>query len=208
MGHEADQAVERNDSVDQPELFQTEPDLIALYSPVMGSGKSEVAKVLVEEYGFTLVKFAGCLKEMTRVFLGYIGFDPEEMIEGSLKEEPIPGWGDLTPRYLMQTLGTEWGREVINKDLWIKVAHAQITSLRSRGHPVVIDDMRFPNELALIKQLGGQTVRIIRPGADYTGMTKHSSEMALSSEVLDFVIYNDGTLDQLRSKVRASMGYL
>lgn len=199
--------MERNDSVDQPELFQTEPDLIALYSPVMGSGKSEVAKVLVEEYGFTLVKFAGCLKEMTRVFLGYIGFDPEEMVEGSLKEEPIPGWGELTPRRLMQTLGTEWGRNHIHQDLWIKVAHDQIKSLRSRGLPVVVDDMRFPNELGLIKQMGGDAIKVIRPDITLLDSRSHESEAGLHAYDFDFHLFNDGTLDQLRSKVRASMGY-
>jgi putative protein kinase ArgK-like GTPase of G3E family len=71
---------------------------------LMGSGKSLAAQEL-ERIGFTRTRFAGSLKDMMRV----LGLTEEE-IEGNLKETACALLGGKTPRYAMQTIGTEWGR--------------------------------------------------------------------------------------------------
>jgi len=183
------------------------PDLIGIYSPVMGSGKSEVAKVLIEEHGYKLVKFAGCLKDMTRVFLDHLGFEPEaveRMVEGDLKEEVIgPLRGAITTRRLLQTLGTEWGREQIHSHLWVDVVKARIENLLSKGHNVVVDDMRFLNEIELIRSLGGRTLKVTRPSASNT-TNSHPSEGALDGlEVFDYWLLNKGSLEDLKHMTRS-----
>lgn len=134
-----------------------------------GSGKSTAAKHLVERHGFTLVKFAGPLKQMMRC-LG-VG---EREIEGDLKEVPCAVLGGKTPRHAMQTLGTEWGRNLIHSNLWVNVAMASAEAVLDQGGRVVIDDCRFPNEAVAVEEHGGFVVRIERPSVE--PVNAHESE--------------------------------
>ena len=176
-----------------------EVKLIALYSPVMGSGKTEIANRLVEEHGFSLVKFAGPLKTMARGLFTGMGLDDktiDRMIEGDLKETAIPGLRDATPRHIMQTLGTEWGREVIQSDLWVKVAMKRAGSIIQMGGRVVIDDLRFGNEFIAVQDFPqAMTVRVHRP--DAVAYAKHPSEGLLEGYDFNAVIINDEDLDML-----------
>jgi hypothetical protein len=63
----------------------------------------------------------------------------------------------------------------------------------------VIDDVRFPNEAAMIRELGGELWRIERPGIAYDG--DHESEGGLEDITPDRVIVNDGSIDQLLEKI-------
>lgn len=131
-----------------------------------GSGKSTAARYLVRNYGFERIRFAGPLKDMMRA----LGLSEEE-VDGGLKEQPCELLGGKTPRFAMQTLGTEWGRELIAPDLW-----TQAWIKQAERHPfVVCDDVRFPNEQKLIRELGGTLIRIDAevPGA---APVQHASE--------------------------------
>lgn len=122
-----------------------------------GSGK-DTAAVLLLEQGFENVKFAGALKGMIRTLLAYQGADEEtieRMIEGDLKEVPTDYLGGKTPRFAMQTLGTEWGRDLIGTDFWIGT-----TMRRAEGKRAVITDVRFPNEAAAIEAAGGTLIGV------------------------------------------------
>ncbi|GGD97982.1 deoxynucleotide monophosphate kinase family protein [Rhizobium anhuiense] len=178
----------------------TKGKLIALYSDAAGSGKSEVAGTLVR-HGYRSVKFAGPLKNMARGLLSSMGFDGvtvERMIEGDLKEAVIPGFKTVTPRQIMQTLGTDWGREAIDQDLWTKVAASKIEGLRDKGIDVVVDDLRFPNEYDLIASLDGTLVRVVR--ADPSREAGGAYEGKLSGHFFHHTILNNGTLRELYSK--------
>lgn len=164
-----------------------------------GSGKSEVARVLMREAGFDRVKFADPLKNMLRTMLRDIGHtaeDVERYIEGDLKEKEVDGVG-VTARRLMVTLGTEWGRECIAKDLWIRLWSARAAMFRN----VVADDVRFPNEVDAIRERGGEIWQVVRPNVG-RGDGAHVSEM-LEVEA-DRVIHNDGSLGLLRQRVRTA----
>jgi hypothetical protein len=174
--------------------------IIGLYSSAAQSGKSTVANVLVQEGGYEVVKFAGPLKDMARGLLRSMGMAPatvERMVEGDLKEAVIPGFETVTPRKIMQTLGTDWGREAMDRDLWLKVAASNIERLRAEGHPVVVDDVRFPNEMAMIRHLGGIVVKVFRPGVKLVGESRY--EGLLESSTFDVIVVNVGTLEQLRN---------
>lgn len=178
--------------------------LVALYSSMAGSGKSEVANVLMREFGFEPVKFAGPLKAMARGLFDGMGFDAHEierMLEGDLKEVVIPGFATVTPRRVMQTLGTDWGREAIDQDLWIKVARTKIEGLLARGVSVVVDDLRFPNELLFVRAMRGVAVRIVRPDPSRDGGSSRY-EGLLDNADFDFVLDNDGSLGTLKGKAR------
>lgn len=161
------------------------PVCIALCSPVMQSGKSTVATHLRENHGFALVKFASGLKSMTRALLDSLGYKEHEIdrfVEGGDREYVLPEIG-VSTRRIMQTLGTEWGRHCIDENLWAKIAQARIKTLLSHGVSVVIDDMRFMNEMDHVLQIGGVCYRIIRPDAPSAPATslKHASEGELDN---------------------------
>jgi hypothetical protein len=141
---------------------------IVAFTGLAGSGKSTAAAYLVERHGFQRVRFAGPLKAMM-VALGCT----HEQIDGSEKETPCDLLGGKTPRHAMQTLGTEWGRNLITPDLWIRAWQNAVAKVPA-GVPVVVDDCRFPNEAEAVRFAGGVIVRIERPGAGTASV--HASE--------------------------------
>jgi hypothetical protein len=163
-----------------------------------GSGKSTAAQHLVEKHGFTLVKFAGPLKQMMRC----LGLGDRE-IEGELKEEPHPLLSGKTPRYAMQTLGTEWGRDLIGFGLWVDVAMASAATVIDQGGRVVIDDCRFPNEAAAIKDAGGTVVNIRRPGVG--PVNGHASEQL---PPYDLEVFNTRSVEQFEEALWFALSWL
>lgn len=161
--------------------------MIIGFSGPAGAGKSTAAKILVEQRGFRLVKFAGPLKAMMRA----MGLD-DDHIEGALKETVHPVLG-CTPRHAMQTLGTEWGRQCIDPELWVNLARAAICADQVN---VVLDDVRFENEAAMIRSLGGVIIEI-RPKV-MTHFMNHVSEAGVRP---DLIIYNDGSISDLAASV-------
>lgn len=144
------------------------PRIIVAFTGLAGSGKSTAALHLVNERGFARVRFAGPLKAM----MAALGLAPSE-IEGDRKELPCDLLGGKSPRYAMQTLGTEWGRYTIGRDLWVNAWRAAVDKLPA-GVPVVVDDCRFPNEAEAVRAAGGILVRINRPCAGIA--STHESE--------------------------------
>ena len=72
-----------------------------------------------------------------------------------------------------------------------------------RTGPVVVTDVRFPNEADLIDEFGGHTVRVLRPSAEVDDT--HPSETALDHYPVDLTIENVGTLEDLQAKARDLM---
>lgn len=166
--------------------------LIGLYSHAPGSGKSTVAKML-DSVTFS---FADTLRNFVARTLTSLGHDGFDLVRNH-KEEKILGIG-VTPRQMMQTLGTEWGRACVHPELWVMIAEFESKNwLRSVN--VTFDDVRFPNEADMIRRLGGELWLVDRPGVVYEG--SHASEGALIDVLPDSVINNSGDLEQLREVV-------
>lgn len=180
------------------------PRVIGLYSPAPQSGKTAVAYAL-QQHGYISVSFAGPLKRMCGIFLSSAGYG-HERIEHMLfeeKEQKIPEFG-VTPRHLMQTLGTEWGRECIHPNVWVEVWKSSVIKWLDGGLNVVVDDMRFPNEWDVVKEMGGECWYITRPRANrYT--TTHASEGALNQHGFDRRLINDGDLPDLYNQVATEL---
>ena len=170
------------------------PCLIGLYSPAPGCGKTTVANMLPEH---RRVSFAATLKRTASNMLDELGL-PGFYYVYTDKESIIPELG-VSARHMMQTLGTEWGRACIHPDFWVMIACAKTQRIMADGGSVVIDDVRFPNEAAMIRDLGGELWRIDRPGVSYDG--DHSSEGGLEDITPDRVIVNNGTIAQLKEKI-------
>jgi len=91
--------------------------LIGLTGPA-GSGKDTVARLLCEQHGFVQMAFADPLRAMLKAGLG---LTDEELHRRDLKEAPLE-WLGKSPRQLLQTLGTEWGRQHVHPHLWLELA--------------------------------------------------------------------------------------
>lgn len=179
------------------------PRLVCFTGP-MGSGKSSAAAALVLQ-GWELVKFASPLKKMLRVLYLSAGLTAEEVedrIEGNRKDRPDVLLGGRTPRHAMQSLGTEWGREMIDPDLWAAVWAGRVSKALERGRRVVCDDLRFPNELSAARFVDPDAVIV-----ELTGRRRHvEAAAAHASEngvLADWHLLNTGTETELRERVRA-----
>ena len=156
------------------------------------SGKDTVANFIVAAIGGYRYSFADPIRAM----LTPLGVDMSDPYWQARKEEPIPALG-VSPRRMMQTLGTEWGRQLINPDLWLIMAHQR---LLQNGPGMVISDVRFDNEAAWIRKHGGRIIHVIRP--DTKAVEAHASEDGIEMQDTDARLFNSGTLEELQLSVR------
>lgn len=181
------------------------PLVLGLYSPVPGSGKSTFAQALLED-GFVRVPFAGTLKAMARLLLEAIGYGPELVDEllSVRKEVPLDALDGVTTRHLLQTLGTEWGRQLIHPEVWLRCWQGQVERHLAAGVSVVADDVRFANEAQAIEEMpGGVMVRIRRPtGPIDAAVLAHASEGALDDWRFTADIWNGGQISDLMLQAR------
>jgi hypothetical protein len=172
--------------------------IIGLYSPAPQSGKTFAATALAHQ-GFQPISFAEPLKQMAVVFLESFGYREDEALKLVWvdKHKYLPELG-CTARWLLQTIGTEWGRQKIADDVWIRCWQARV----ERHDKVVTDDVRFLNEAEAIKAAGGEMWKVVRRSAVHDG--SHESEGALDNwDGFDAVIDNDGSLEDFRRKIDA-----
>lgn len=162
---------------------------IIAFTGLKGSGKDTAAQVFIER-GYEHLKFADGLKGMLTALLRYRGATEDEvlrMLDGDMKEKPTPFLDYRTPRHAMQTLGTEWGRALMDVDFWAKA-----TIQRAHSFPnVVISDVRFENEVAAVARAGGRIYRIVRKSGHSSAVDLHSSEAHIPYLPVDREIVND-----------------
>lgn len=156
------------------------------------SGKDTVANFIVAAIGGYRYGFA----DPVRAMLVPLGVDMSDPYWQARKEEPIPALG-VSPRRMMQTLGTEWGRQLINPNLWLIMAHQR---LLQNGPGMIISDVRFDNEAAWIRKHGGRIIHVIRP--DTKAVEAHASEDGIEMQDTDARLFNNGTLEELQLSVR------
>ena len=172
------------------------------------AGKDTVAATLVRDFGFTRVAFADALKEVA------LGLDP---IVQLTRVEP---YGDRAVRLseIVEARGWELAKETaevrrtiqrlgvaarsVDPDLWLRVGVDTILRQRDSG-PVVVTDVRFPNEAEAIRGLDGLLFRVVRPG---TGIgDTHESEVALDHLTPDLTLANDAGVTELQTRVAEAM---
>lgn len=146
------------------------PIAIIAFTGPAGSGKDTAGRYLIDNYGFKKLSFAKGLKDMLAV-LGYP--DPASAAD---KEAIIPELG-VSWRHLAQTLGTEWGRQQVHPDLWVIIAEQVI---RKEAGAFVITDLRFENEAAMVRRLGGVIGFLTGRAYEMPDTTaKHASEAGI-----------------------------
>lgn len=154
-------------------------------------GKTTAAEYLVNENGFERMSFAGPLKEAAKLMFNLT----DEQVYGSEKEVVDYRW-NLTPRQILQQLGTEVGRQFDN-EIWVKNMQSRLRN----AERVVIDDCRFLNESQAIRDAGGMVVGIQRPGLS---VDNHPSELEMAENwntMIDAEINNSGSLYELYAMI-------
>lgn len=170
-------------------------------SPLIGitgkarAGKDTVASFIVAAQGGYRYAFADPMRSMLRC----VGIDLDDPYWQDRKEEIIPALG-VSPRRMMQTLGTDWGRELINPDFWIIMASQR---LLLNGPGMVISDVRFENEAEWVRKHGGRVIHVVRPTAD--AVEAHVSESGIKVDALDIQLFNTGTREELQDSVRSML---
>lgn len=155
------------------------------------SGKDTLAWLLSSALNVEVHSFAAPIRQFVAGLLGWTLDELEDR-----KEAPVQWLDGVTPRQMMQSLGTEWGRQMVHPELWLRSLAARLPE----GGAVVCD-VRFDNEAEAIRKLGGVVIRLSRPG---TGQgDDHASERPVSDHLVDFEIANDGTAVQLMEKAMA-----
>lgn len=116
------------------------------------------------------------------------------------------GAKDESGRSLLQHVGTDVIREK-DPDYWVRFIVQMIQWFGERWDYVIVPDCRFPNEIAMFKENGFDTIHIrIHRESDASGLTEnqktHASETSLDDAEFDFCIDNNGSLHQLDMKIR------
>ncbi len=181
--------------------------IIALHGRA-GAGKDTFAEYLSAERHFSRIAFADPLREFLMSQNPWVRNEKTDEFRRLNYVINAYGWqgykkspygADL--RVLIQRTGTEAGREIINNDVWVNITTERVLSEKD----VIVTDCRFPNELEAMKNLGAQTVKIVRPGER---INDHSSEQDLPDMAFDWLIYNSGTFKDLEHKAKSLLGNL
>ena len=132
---------------------------ILAFSGRAQSGKDTLAKHVIQSNPvLETYSFADPIKDACDMLFGW---DMRHR-EGELKEVVDPKIG-VSPRYAYQTLGTEWGRNLINPNIWLMIAENNLNRILNAGKIMVISDLRFLNEAEWIANNGGCIVSVARP---------------------------------------------
>lgn len=202
------------------------------------AGKDAIGDYLVEKHDFVKLGMSDALNEALLALDPYI-LTSYTANNGTVHEH-VERYSSLYARVgyveaktnpevrrLLQKLGTEVGREMIDPDVWVNIAQKKILEHWASGKDVVITAMRFPNELEMVKRLGGVAAWVERPessridseglrsstgrgtpGSASEGHTEvqgaiqaHASENSVSASDFSLHIRNQGTLEELYESV-------
>ena len=164
-----------------------------------GAGKDTVAARLAAAHGFEAFAFADPLYKMISEMTG---LPVEHLRDREVKERVLPAVG-MSPRKLLQSLGTEWGRSMVSDDIWIKLALQRAAGSLN----ATISDVRFDNEAEAVRRAGGRIWRVVRPGVSCldASTARHSSEQGISPDLIDLVLLNDAGIETLDARVDAAI---
>lgn len=154
-------------------------------------GKDTVARILQEQFPRLVRRFsfADDLYAICRVLHGMTTKDAQ----------------------LLQRVGVEYRER--DATVWVRSVYSKICT--ERPAVAVITDVRFPNELAFVRALGGACWKVERrlpDGSVYVDPSRpstHVSETALDGATWDRVIANpDGDVELFRERILTAFGAL
>lgn len=163
------------------------------------SGKDTAASVLVEKYGYTRIAFADKIREFLYLVNPMTACSPTGYLQDLVN---LVGWDKAKQepqvRALLQNMGLV-ARELIDPDIWVTLALRNV----SVDDRIVVTDVRFENEAAAIKELGGQVWRVKRTGVG--PVNGHVSESQMDGYKVDQIFVNNGSIEDLQMLITTRM---
>lgn len=158
------------------------------------SGKDTVANYLKDKYKFEHLYFAEPLKKAAILLFK---LSPEQ-ITGDLKET-IDARYNKSPRQLLRWLGIHVFRNQFKDSFWLDYLKFSYEEIRTKNPNVlvVVSDVRFQDEIDMIKKLGGKIVKINRENRILNSNDIESDNRFIELTGFDFYINNDSTLEDL-----------
>jgi hypothetical protein len=164
------------------------------------SGKDTAAAHLVAELGYRRIAFADQMRVALERLDPFVQVGATHMRLTTVLG--LRGWDQAKEapdvRRLLQRFGTEVGREMMGEDVWVDMALRGVVA----GDRVVVTDVRFPNEAAAVRRLGGLVVEVQRPGAGLDGIVATHASEAMAFD-RDRVLVNDSTVADLHAAIEA-----
>jgi len=131
---------------------------------LIGSGKGTFGDYLVKHHNFRSLSFAAPLKDAVSSIFGW----SRDLLEGAStesrlwREQTDVYWSQklnrqITPRKVLQEMGTEVMRNNFDQNIWI---HSMEKHINNSDKNIVITDVRFSNEMNMIKNVNGTVVWI------------------------------------------------
>lgn len=166
----------------------------------MGSGKSTAMEQVRDLSNRKVVnlKFAAPLYEM------------QELLYKTIEPVYKRPKNFVKDRKLLQFLGTEWARNTISPTIWIDLWKYEFNYIQENAPEIIVmvDDVRFDNEAEAIKSFGGILLQIKSDKTETridtkSGITGHASEGGIDLKHVDYIVENNGTIDDLRSALLA-----
>lgn len=202
----------------------------------MGVGKDTMADYMVSKYGFIKVSMADPFKRIAKEVYEF----SDEQLWGSSSERnkddkryPRADGTYLTARIVTQLLGSDLSR-LAYPETWIvylrrvlKKIQAgsfyseqkgafEIPGKKSEYTGIIVSSCRFKNEIEAVKEMGGTSVRLVRPALSVegfltTGVQNHITEteqLALPDDFFDYVIEVPEGLEPFYKKIDEFMKVL
>ena len=205
--------------------------MIVGFVGLIGAGKDTAADYLVNFYGFRRDSFANTLKDAVSAVFGWdrVLLEGRTKEAREWREHRDEWWSNrlgmnITPRWILQYWGTDVCRVAFHDDIWIASLE---NKMRKTSDNIVISDVRFPNEITAIHNAGGIVIRIKRGedpewfdaaasvnkgpnGNSSWSLSKikleqlkiHASETSWVGGDIDYIVTNNGTIDELFSQLR------
>lgn len=175
-------------------------DIIAFYSPYPGAGKTTAQTELLywppDGRGVMTESFAEPIKDSLINIFGSKVFTSCDTAD---KGGPMPEFG-FSARDAMIHFGESF--KALDPDIWVKVLMRKVRMNQRRGFLTVIDDLRFPNEYAALRNAGAILIRIEREGVK---RERIPSEGLLDDFDFDATILNNTTCDVYKKAVRGTV---
>lgn len=162
------------------------------------TGKDTAGNYLIQSQKYAHLSFAQPMKIMICALLNCDIWWLEKN-----KDEYITSIG-YSPRKLMQTLGTEWGRNTLHQNFWVDIAKEKLKQFEEHNLPgVVITDCRFDNEAEMIRNMGGIICHIKR--VTNNKVPAHESEEGVTYHASDIILFNNDTFDKLYEHIDSAL---
>ena len=184
-----------------------------------GSGKDTIGDYLVKNYGFVNIRFADLLKDIVSIIFGW----KRELLEGAtiesreFREKKDEWWTKklgmyISPRIILQKVGTELFRNNFHKDIWRIIVERKIENYINDSKNIVITDCRFMNEIEMIKQYKGTVLFVKRNLPEWFDLYRkgeiekpthvHDSEAEWARYRFDYSVDNNSSVGDLYEKVQ------